>query len=124
WSTKARGGYAELLFLGQALLLITLALAPSPRRRLALLWGVLAGLTFWTHLLAVVYLLPAVIYLALGRRPARGEPRRSQGVQPHTGLGGTRWSVAELALMVVGAVFGMAPLLVETLANGFGTLNA
>src|SRR6267378_2583057 len=58
WSTKARGGYAELLFLGQALLLVTLALTPSPSRGLALLWGILAGLAFWTHPLAVVYLLP------------------------------------------------------------------
>src|SRR5437879_254532 len=33
WSTKARGGYAELLFLGQALLLATLALAQSPSCR-------------------------------------------------------------------------------------------
>src|SRR3954468_6273122 len=30
WSTKARGGYAELLFLGEALLLATLALTQSP----------------------------------------------------------------------------------------------
>jgi hypothetical protein len=29
WSTKARGGYAEVLFLGQALLLVTLVLARS-----------------------------------------------------------------------------------------------
>src|SRR5207245_258896 len=53
WSTKARGGYAELLFLGEALLLATLALAQSPSRRLVLLWGILAGLALWTHLLAV-----------------------------------------------------------------------
>src|SRR5205814_6751608 len=48
WSTKARGGYAELLFLGQALLLVTLALARLRSGRLALLWGILAGLAFWT----------------------------------------------------------------------------
>src|SRR6266568_1936831 len=46
WSTKARGGYAELLFLGQALLLVTLALAGARNRRLALVWGILAGLAF------------------------------------------------------------------------------
>jgi hypothetical protein len=48
WSTKARGGYAEVLFLGEALLLATLALARAPTRLLALLWGLL-GLAFWTH---------------------------------------------------------------------------
>src|SRR6266581_3325387 len=46
WSTKARGGYAELLCLGEALLCVSLALARSPNRRLALLWGILAGLAF------------------------------------------------------------------------------
>src|SRR5207247_5267383 len=70
WSTKARGGYAELLFLGEALLLATLALGETPSRRLAALWGLLAGLAFWTHLLAVVYLLPAAAYLLLRRRAA------------------------------------------------------
>src|SRR5919197_6339190 len=71
WSTKARGGYAELLFLGEALLLVTLWWAeprPPTDRRGPVLWGLLAGLSIWTHLLAVVYLLPSVVYLAFRRR--------------------------------------------------------
>jgi 4-amino-4-deoxy-L-arabinose transferase-like glycosyltransferase len=104
WSTKARGGYAELLFLGQALLLVTLALAPKPSRRLALLCGILAGLAFWTHLLAVVYLAPAAIFLLLGRR--------------------AKWSPAEPALAAVGAALGMAPLIFDNLARGWRTLAA
>ena len=104
WSTKARGGYAELLFLGQALLLATLALAQSPTRRLALLWGILAGLAFWTHLLAVVYLVPAVVFLALARR--------------------RRWSRSTLGLAAVGAVVGMTPLIIENLVDGFLTVAA
>src|ERR687884_45005 len=68
WSTKARGGYAELLFLGEALLLVTLILARAPARRTLLFWGVLAGLALWTHLLAVVYVAPALLYLAVARR--------------------------------------------------------
>jgi hypothetical protein len=104
WSTKARGGYAELLFLGQALLLVTLALAPSRSRRLALLWGILAGLAFWTHPLAVVYLLPAAIFLLLGRR--------------------AKWSLPELGLAIAGGVLGMTPLIVGNIANGFLTLAA
>ena len=103
WSTKARGGYAEILCLGQALLLVTLVLAQSPSRRLALLWGVLAGLALWTHLLAVVYLVPAVIFLVLARR-------RLEGVQ--------------VGLAVIGGVAGMAPLLIENLRSGFQTLAA
>src|SRR5438270_4778728 len=104
WSTKARGGYAELLFLGQALVLATLALAQSPSRRLTLLWGILVGLAFWTHLLAIVYVLPAVVYLALALRG--------------------RWSAAGIGLGAVGALIGMTPLIIENLADGFLTLAA
>jgi len=104
WSTKARGGYAELLFLGEALLLATLALGDSMSRRLALLWGLLAGLAFWTHLLAIVYLLPAAAYLLLRRR--------------------TAWRPAELALLAAGAVLGMAPLLLHNVVSGYPTLMA
>jgi hypothetical protein len=104
WSTKARGGYAELLFLGQALLLTTLLLAQLRSRRLALLWGILAGLSIWTHLLAVVYVLPAVVFLILGRR--------------------RRWSAADVGLCVAGGLLGMTPLVVENLAHGFLTVAA
>jgi Dolichyl-phosphate-mannose-protein mannosyltransferase len=104
WSTKARGGYAELLFLGEALLLATLALGDSTSRRLALLWGLLAGLAFWTHLLAIVYLLPAAAYLLLRRRAA--------------------WRPAELALLAGGAVLGMLPLLLHNVLSGYPTLMA
>ena len=101
WSTKARGGYAELLFLGEALLLVTLAFARSPSRRVAMLWGLLAGLTFWTHLLAVVYILPALAYLALSRM---------------------RFRPAQLAMGVLGVLVGMLPLLIDNVSTGFRTL--
>jgi 4-amino-4-deoxy-L-arabinose transferase-like glycosyltransferase len=104
WSTKARGGYAELLFLGEALLLASLALAQSPSRRLALLWGILAGLAFWTHLLAIVYLLPAVVFLGLARR--------------------RRWSPPTVGLAALGVVVGMTPLIIDNLAHGFLTVAA
>jgi hypothetical protein len=101
WSTKARGGYAELLFLGEALLLATLALSRRPTGRLALLWGILAGLTIWTHLLGAVYLAAAVVFLALAR--PRGLP---------------------LALPIIGVFVGMAPLIIDNLSNGFRTMAA
>jgi Dolichyl-phosphate-mannose-protein mannosyltransferase len=104
WSTKARGGYAEVLFLGEAVLLVTLLLARAPTRRAALFWGILAGLAFWTHLLAVVYLVPAVLFLALAR--ARG------------------WSPERIGLMVIGFLVGMSPLVIENLSDGFLTLAA
>ncbi len=103
WSTKARGGYAELLFLGEALLLITLYLGPRAWPRLALLWGLVAGLAFWTHLLAIVYIGPALVYLGLRRHRA--------------------WRPIELA-GAVGAVVGAAPLLIYNLRTGFPTVGA
>jgi 4-amino-4-deoxy-L-arabinose transferase-like glycosyltransferase len=104
WSTKARGGYAELLFLGAALLLVTLHLAEVRLRRVGFLWGLLAGLAFWTHLLAVVYILPAVTYLILRRRG--------------------RWSAPELGVIVAGALVGVLPLIVHNAVTGFPTLLA
>jgi Dolichyl-phosphate-mannose-protein mannosyltransferase len=110
WSTKARGGYAELLFLGQAVLLVTLMQARSPRRRLALLWGILAGLAFWTHPLAIVYLVPSVAFVVLARRKLGGR--------------GAGKSAAELGLAAIGAILGMAPLIIENLRDGFLTVAA
>ena len=104
WSTKARGGYAEVLFLGEALLVVTLMFARAPSRRLAMLWGLLAGLAFWTHLLAIVYLVPALVFLALGRR-GRFAPR-------------------QVGVLVIGVLVGMLPLLIDNLANSFLTLGA
>jgi 4-amino-4-deoxy-L-arabinose transferase-like glycosyltransferase len=101
WSTKARGGYAEVLFLGEALLLVTLALTRAPSRRLAVTWGVLSGLAFWTHPLAIVYLLPAVIYCLVGRRG--------------------RYTRAQYGLAGLGLVAGMLPLILDNLGTGFRT---
>lgn len=103
WSTKARGGYAEVLFLGEALLLIALWLASERRPA----WGVLvaglvAGLALWTHLLAVVYIVPVVVFLALRRRDW----------SPLDGLSGG-----------VGFLVGAAPLLVANFTYGFATLG-
>ncbi len=102
WSTKARGGYAEVLFLGEALLLASLVLVWSPSRRLAVLWGLLAGLAFWTHLLAIVYLVPAAIYLLVGRRG--------------------RFAPAQYGLAALGLVVGMLPMILDNLTTGFRTV--
>jgi hypothetical protein len=103
WSTKARGGYAEVLFLSESLLLLSLWL--GSRRRSAwgcLAWGAIAGLALWTHLLAVVYIVPAVAFLALRRRD---------------------WRLVDPLAAAGGFVVGAAPLLVANLTYGFETLG-
>jgi hypothetical protein len=101
WSVKARGGYAEVLCLGEALLLLSLWLAEPPRPPWgALPCGLVAGLAVWTDLLAVVYVIPAGLYLLARRR---------------------RWSAAEVALGLAGCLIGAAPLVVDNLTQGFET---
>ena len=103
WSTKARGGYAEVLLLGEALLLLTLWLGERPgSRRGAAAWGFVAGLALWTHLLAVVYIGPALIYLVARRRGP--------------------WSLAEVGLGVLGGLIGAAPMAAYNLTSGFPTV--
>lgn len=70
WSVKARGGYAEVIALGQALLWLSLTIGegkPARGWRWAIFGGV-AGLAVWTDPLAVVYLAPAALYLLLRLR--------------------------------------------------------
>jgi hypothetical protein len=63
---------------------------------------VVAGLALWTHLLAVVYIVPSVIYLALRRRS---------------------WAALDLLATAGGFVVGAAPLLAANLTGGFETLG-
>ncbi|MBV9168690.1 MAG: glycosyltransferase family 39 protein, partial [Chloroflexi bacterium] len=104
WSTKARGGYAEVLFLGQALLLTSLYLAERHSARLALLWGAIAGVAIWTHLLAAVYVVPTLVYMGLRRR--------------------AHWSISEIACALGGAFVGALPLIWENVLSGWRSLAA
>jgi hypothetical protein len=104
WSTKARGGYAELLFLGEAVLLISLWLAEARRPAWGgLLWGLVAGLALWTHLLSVAYLIPAGLFVLARRRRL--------------------WSAAEVIAAGVGFLVGAAPLVTTNLADGFASAS-
>lgn len=73
YTTASLGGYGETLLLGNILLLLGHRLAYEDRERWGrwLLFGLLAGLGFWTFGLILVYLLPlAVFLLARGGRGA------------------------------------------------------
>lgn len=66
WSLKARGGYMALLLVGTLSLAIAakqLKCGYSPKWMILL--GLCLGLAFWTHLLAVVYLIPIVAILLI-----------------------------------------------------------
>jgi hypothetical protein len=106
WSLKARGGYVELLALGQALLLLAGSLGPGPvgaAWRVALL-GLLSGATLWTHVLGLVYVLPALLLLVTRTARAR---------QPSL-----------LLVWLGGLLIGSAPLLVYNLTTAGETLGA
>ena len=106
WSVKARGGYVELLALGQALLFIAPWVATG-RPRLAVklgLAGFLTGLLLWTHVLGLVYAAPIGCYLLL---------------RLHRALLGP----ASLATLV-GLLLGIAPFLAYNLEHDWETFHA
>ncbi|MHB0869485.1 MAG: glycosyltransferase family 39 protein [Chloroflexota bacterium] len=106
WSLKARGGYVEILVLGQLLILLAMG---AGRRGSVRLWegallGFFAGLGVWTNPLIGVYLAPVGIYLLLTLR------RRLIG----------RW----LLPAALGVLAGAYPLIQYNLDNGFATAEA
>lgn len=105
WSLKARGGYIEILVIGQLLILLAMHLGKRGRvgPRGGFLLGLVSGLGLWTNPLIVVYLIPVALYLLLVLR------RRVVGV----------WVLAALA----GVLIGSAPLIGYNLTSGFATGN-
>jgi 4-amino-4-deoxy-L-arabinose transferase-like glycosyltransferase len=105
WHVEPRGGYAESLALGQLALVIGIWLARDRPRDWgtgpALALGVVAGLGFWTNLLVVDYLVPALILLF--------------SRDPHAPLRRHTW------VALAGFGLGGLPLWVHNLAHGFST---
>jgi len=165
WSIKARGGYVETLALGTALLIVTHRLLYGPGKRLGplvpvpvrreravryaylLLWGLLAGLLFWTSPVGAPYLLTCAgaLLVAAARRSrllprlgvfavatlrrSRALPGAGTGVGGSAGvgaIGGWRGLAARLAplLVVVGGVaIGGLPLWVDNVATRGATFT-
>jgi hypothetical protein len=66
YSFKAMGGYMAMLFLGTfALLVSTRALRGELTPQRAALLGLSLGLAWWTHFLAVAYIVPIVLILGI-----------------------------------------------------------
>ncbi len=106
YTTVSIGGYGEALLLGQVLLLITLAIVDRQRPWLYAVWGMVAGIAFWTFGLTLVYILPAICLLAW--RDAHRAPRRA--------------ALAGWPLAIAGGVLGMAPWLGWAIIHSPGTL--
>ncbi len=166
WSVKARGGYVETLALGTALLIVTHRLLYGPGKRLGplvpaplrrervvhyaylLLWGLLAGLLFWTSPVGVPYLLScagALVITAARRsrllprlsasiiatlRRSRMSPGAGTGMSSRTGIGarargGWRRVVVLSPLLVVagGVAIGGLPLWVDNVATRGATFT-
>ncbi len=67
YTTASLGGYGEVLFFGNLLLIITLRIGRSPQNpstfRLWSIFGFVAGLGFWGFGLLVVYIAPCILWL-------------------------------------------------------------
>ncbi len=159
WSVKARGGYVETLVLGTALLIVTHRLLYGPAERLGplvpvpmrrarvvhyaylLLWGLLAGLLFWTSPVGVPYLLScagALVITAARRsrllprlsasiiatlRRSRMSPGAGTGTGASVGVSGIgRWRgmaarIAPLLVVAGGVAIGGLPLWIDNVAT-------
>lgn len=107
WSSAPRGGYAEMLFLGQLALLLALSIVQEKRedRKQVLLvaLGFVAGLAFWTNLVSLGFLLTAATILFCCDR---------------------RLFVRPAAVLGVAAfVLGSLPLWLHNLRHGFDTFT-
>jgi len=165
WSVKARGGYVETLVLGTAVLIVTHRLLYGPGERLGplvpvsmrrehairyaylLLWGLLAGLLFWTSPVGVPYLLScagALLVSAARRsrllprlsasviatlRRSRTSPGAGTGTGASVGASGIgRWRgiaarIAPLLVVAAGVAIGGLPLWIDNVATRGATFT-
>jgi hypothetical protein len=127
WSVKARGGYAELLAIGQLFLLLCQLLVERNLRSLplSLLAGLSGGLALWTHPLAVVYLGAGGLYVFMASRQVA--PRRSSVAQKcdQEASATADRAVLSTTLMAafVGFLVGVGPVILYNLSEGFPSLR-
>jgi 4-amino-4-deoxy-L-arabinose transferase-like glycosyltransferase len=107
YSTVSLGGYGEALLLGNLLLLLSLSIRRRPEKLWRFfVWGLLAGLGFWTFGLSLVYILPTGFLILLSLR--RSRKRRALFA----------------AVVVAGALMGAGPWIWHAVVEGIGPLVA
>ncbi len=111
WTVKARGGFVETLLFGVVLLLLTSILMDEHVKHYSSRWGTwlafggLAGMAFWVNGMIAFYVLAIVPFVVwtVWRFPI--------------------WAARGLGVAALGALVGMAPLLVYNLRHGFATFS-
>ncbi len=102
YTTVSLGGYGEALLIGNILILITLGLLQEGTSlNRYFLWGLAAGLGFWSFGLTLIYIVPCAWVLLEAR--LRGRIKASK---------------RGVVLCFLGAVIGLSPILVFVLKNG------
>jgi 4-amino-4-deoxy-L-arabinose transferase-like glycosyltransferase len=106
YTTVSLGGYGEVLFLGNLLIIAALKIYRKPQKPWYILWGFCAGLGIWAFGLILIYVLPTFILLVykVFQEPNRGERALNLGLS-------------------AGAFFlGLSPWITWALSNGFSPL--
>ncbi|MBI3361888.1 MAG: glycosyltransferase family 39 protein [Chloroflexi bacterium] len=130
YTTATLGGYGETLLIGNGLLLLALRIGEGSEAWWHwLLFGLLAGIGFWGFGLVLVYLVPALLYIAalrarrwVGSQLEGKEPQRHEDTKPAKFSFVPSWPrgnlSVRLALAAIAFVLGAWPWIGFTLANG------
>lgn len=107
YTTISLGGYGEALLIGNLLLILALIIVErSYSFGLFVLWGVLAGLGFWTFGLTLIYSLPSAIFILI---------RISKQLQK-------KEIVLRVLLSLIAASVGALPWIAWAISHGPGQL--
>ncbi len=107
YTTVSLGGYGEALLIGNLILILALKINESPGSvRLYALWGLLAGLGFWTFGLTLIYSLPSGSFILWKASNHLGK----------------RELILRGVLLLIAASIGASPWIVWAVSHGPGQL--
>jgi hypothetical protein len=106
YTTVSLGGYAEILLIGNILIIATLKIIEKPRRFWYILWGFLAGLGIWAFGLILIYVVPTATVLFYHAIMDEKRKRR----------------ITDLSFAGVFLFIGLSPWFLWAISNGFSPL--